>query len=154
MFTAEIEGEAEIEALWARAVNEVRVGIVRGVGLGAKEGAAEAREKHRFQNRSGDLERSIQHIVIGWTSDTMYVAKIEAKMPYASYVEEGTKPHRIEGNPFLAFIWKGEQVFFRYVNHPGSKPYPFMGIGYLKAERVVQREIEMGIARAAELLAK
>jgi hypothetical protein len=38
----------------------------------------------------------------------------------------GTDPHAIVGNPVLAFVWHGEQVFFASVNHPGTQPNPFV----------------------------
>jgi len=146
--------EAELTEQFARAVAEVRVGMVRGVGYGARDGAAAAREGHTFTNRSGDLERSITSFVVGWANDNLYVARIIAGAKYASFVEEGTPPHFIAGNPTLAFQWKGEQMFLRYVNHPGSKPYPFMHLAYVKAERVVIKEIELGIERAQAILAR
>ena len=120
MFKADIVGEAEIEAAWGRVVAEIRVGAVRGAGLGAKEGAEEARRKHVFRNRTGELEKSISHITIGWVNGTTYVAKIVAGKKYASWVEDGTRPHLIVGNPWLVFEWKGVLVRFRYVNHPGT----------------------------------
>jgi hypothetical protein len=152
--TAKVEGEEELRKTWDRVVAEIRVGVSRGVGLAAKEGAAEARARHTFKNRTGDLERSIRHVVVGWQGDT-YVARVVAgdrKVDYASYVEEGTPPHLIPGNPFLTFEWKGETVHFRYVNHPGTKPQPFMHLAYQKAERVIYREIEIGVAKAARIL--
>lgn len=150
----EVEGLEEVERAWERAVAEIRVGVIRGVGLGAKEGAEEARRVHQWQSRTGNLERSIGHIVLGWTSEGTYVAQIFAKAKYASYLEEGTQPHLIAGDPFLAFEWKGEKVFFRYVNHPGTRPMPFMGPALQKAERVVQREVELGVARAEEIMSR
>lgn len=44
---------------------------------------------------------------------------------HSEFVLEGTRPHRIEGNP-LAFEWHGEQVFFMHVNHPGTEPNDFV----------------------------
>lgn len=38
------------------------------------------------------------------------------------YLEYGTEPHTIPGNP-LAFDWEGEDVFFQSVEHPGFKGY-------------------------------
>lgn len=41
----------------------------------------------------------------------------------------GTDPHSIDGNPVLAFLWPkmGEGTFFfAHVNHPGTKPNPFI----------------------------
>jgi HK97 gp10 family phage protein len=49
-------------------------------------------------------------------------------VPYASYVEFGTKPHVIKpkSKKVLAFKVDGQQVFARVVHHPGTKPNPFV----------------------------
>lgn len=39
---------------------------------------------------------------------------------YASYLDEGTGPHTITGNPLLAFEWGGQTVIVHSVQHPGS----------------------------------
>ncbi len=39
---------------------------------------------------------------------------------YASYLDEGTGPHTITGNPLLAFQWGGQTVIVHTVEHPGS----------------------------------
>jgi len=39
---------------------------------------------------------------------------------YASYTDTGSDPHRIEGNPLLAFEMDGDLVIVHSVNHPGS----------------------------------
>ena len=51
--------------------------------------------------------------------------KVVADTPYARFVNYGTAPHVIEGNP-LAFRVGGSMVFARRVMHPGTKPRPFM----------------------------
>lgn len=40
---------------------------------------------------------------------------------HASYLDDGTGPHQITGNPLLAFPWHGMQVIVRSVQHPGSQ---------------------------------
>ncbi len=40
---------------------------------------------------------------------------------HASYTDEGTSPHKIEGNPLLAFDWDGDFVIVHSVNHPGTQ---------------------------------
>lgn len=39
---------------------------------------------------------------------------------HASFTDEGTGPHRIEGNPLLAFHIDGELVIVHFVDHPGT----------------------------------
>lgn len=152
MFTVTVEGEEEVKAAFERAYNEIRVGAVRGVGYGVRDGANEIRTKHKFRNRTGELERSVQGVVLGWRGDSEYVGVIRASAKHAGFVEYDTPPHLIPGNPFLAFEWKGEQVFFRYVNHRGTKAQPFMHLGYYKCERVILREMEISLKRAQEIL--
>ena len=48
------------------------------------------------------------------------VATLTFTEDYASYLEEGTGPHTIVGNPLLAFEWGGQTVIVRSVEHPGS----------------------------------
>lgn len=55
---------------------------------------------------------------------------VEATADEASYTDEGTDPHRIEGNPILAFSWPargGGVFFFRAVNHPGTPAQHWFG---------------------------
>lgn len=53
---------------------------------------------------------------------------VTSNAPYSVFVHEGTKPHKIEGNPLLAFFWPkvGQFVFLRSVNHPGTRANPFL----------------------------
>lgn len=48
------------------------------------------------------------------------VATIRYTAEHASYNDEGTGPHTIEGNPLLAFEWGGRTVIVHSVEHPGS----------------------------------
>jgi len=45
---------------------------------------------------------------------------------YAPFVEFGTKPHTILPKDKKALFWPGAAHPVRSVNHPGSKPNPFM----------------------------
>lgn len=48
-------------------------------------------------------------------------------VPYARYVEEGTRPHIIEAKgKALAFVMGGKQVFAKRVHHPGTAANPFL----------------------------
>ena len=53
--------------------------------------------------------------------------RISNPTPYASFVDKGTRPHEIRGNPLLVFFWAkvGRVVAFPRVNHPGNIAYDF-----------------------------
>lgn len=50
---------------------------------------------------------------------------ITASTPYAKYIEDGTNPHVITGNPYLR--WDGQiNGPVKSVNHPGNRAYKYM----------------------------
>lgn len=149
MFTATVEGADQLASTWQRVVSTVRVGAERATGIGAKEGAGEARTHHQFRNRTGDLERSIQSRTIGWAGDT-YKAEITAKMKYASYVEEGRGPVVAKPGSMLRLVIGGRVFFRKSVKAAAARP--FMGLAYTKCEAVMLRELEVGIANAQTIL--
>lgn len=153
MFTASVEGAEELAHAWVNVRAAIRGGMRHGVAMGVVEGAAAARAEHRFKNKTGRLEHSIQGRVTG-SSDTEHRGEIVATMKYASFVEGGTKPHIIvaRSGGVLRFVIGGRTIFAKSVHHPGTQPLPFMGIAYLKCERVMIREIEIGIAYAQSIL--
>lgn len=56
------------------------------------------------------------------------VAEVGASADHAKYVEFGTDPHTIEADDAeaLHFEIDGESVFAQSVQHPGTKPQPFI----------------------------
>lgn len=54
--------------------------------------------------------------------------EIIASQKYAEGVHEGTKPHviRPKNKKFLSWMGPGGRIFARSVNHPGSKPRPWL----------------------------
>ena len=67
---------------------------------------------------------------------------------YAVFVHEPTRPHRIVGNPTLAFDVGGVTVFAHSVQHPGTKGNPFIDRGLDKAAA----DIDAALLTAAEIL--
>ncbi|WNZ30041.1 MAG: hypothetical protein IAX21_04095 [Candidatus Bathyarchaeota archaeon] len=56
-------------------------------------------------------------------------AKLQALAPYAKFVIEGTRPHEIHPAGANVLIFKaksGDLVFTKLVQHPGTKPNPFL----------------------------
>lgn len=73
---------------------------------------------------TGDLSRGAQ-VTQNPSPGAFMTATVENDTPYASFVDEGTGAHPIDGNPFLAFTVGGQRVVVRHVNHPGTSPQPF-----------------------------
>lgn len=48
---------------------------------------------------------------------------------------------------FLRFYVRGRVVFSKRVNHPGSRPYPFMGPAYQAMERFILARVERSIPK-------
>lgn len=178
MLTFELDTEPLVQK-WLHVRAAVRLGVRKAVSKGVEEGAQEARQNHPFKNRTGDLERSIVGRLTGNRTsvgasrgnnvprdsdesldggvDGAQFGEIVADMPYASFVENGTRPHLIVPKKGRWLAWEnpdaqGDWHFARRVNHPGSRPYPFMGPAYLKCERVMVREIELGVELAQRIL--
>lgn len=154
MFTA-TDNLDEFERTVAEANRAISNGIRKGVSDACAEGAEEARTTHKFTPRSGasGLEASIKgRVEVSTPGGARGV--IEATKRTASFVEGGTQPHEIEarGNA-LRFEAGGQAVYRKRVQHPGTAPDGFMGRAYQKAERVVEREVEVGIANAEKILA-
>jgi hypothetical protein len=156
MFTCEVENADEFASFWQRrVVRTIEDGLRKAVNRAAREGATEAIQRHTFTNRSGDLERSIGSIVDAGSTTDDYGAEIVALAQYASYVEDGTKPHVIEARRTAMLRWVNQlgAVMFRMrVNHPGTAPRPFMGLAYIKAEAVLIRECELALEKAQQAL--
>lgn len=142
--------ESTLKEDWGRTCHILVVGIRSAVDQALEQGADEARQTHRYTDRTGDLTRSIDDRL---TAVDALGAKgvIEAKSPYASFVENGTRPHEIRARRARMLAWEepqGDWHFARVVQHPGTKPFPFMGQAYLKAERVLEAQIGVAIAAA------
>lgn len=172
--TLEIE---DLRARWTAACRILAEGCRTAVQKAVEEAAAEARASHPYKDHSGNLTRSIRGRLDSFDrfgAQGSFLA--EAK--YASFVENGTRPHPIwpkEGHGFTGPLQEGQSRraksdigthrvalrwtdeggavhFARMVNHPGGKPFPFAGPALLKMERVIEREIGIAVAAAGESL--
>ena len=78
--------------------------------------------RRRAPVRTGKLRRSIEKRV------GRLKAEIGPTVPYAVFVERGTRPHIITPvrAQALRFEIGGEVVFAKLVRHPGTKPQPFV----------------------------
>ena len=174
MFTCEVD-TSDLERHWTQALGELSKGLGVAVKAAVEEGAEEARTKHQYKDQTGALTKSIKGVMQGAGSESAqgYIAATDNK---ASWIENGTAPHVILpksglhgplpkgqshrgegdiGTTRVALRWKGPDGrthFAKIVRHPGGKPYPFMGPAYLKAQRVLVREIEVAIDKARRIM--
>jgi Bacteriophage HK97-gp10, putative tail-component len=80
---------------------------------------------------TGRLRASITHRLVV-DANGLY-AEVGSNVSYAAFVEYGTRPHRITARNRRALYWKGAEYPVFAVNHPGSKPYPFLRPALLAA---------------------
>ncbi len=91
----------------------------------------------RVQVRTGAYKRGISTKQI--TGDRV---EVRAAAPHSIFLERGTRPHRIvpkRPSGWLVFPWKGQIVFSKGVNHPGTRPYRIIEDGVRRAGRQLNR---------------
>lgn len=149
--TFALEGLDELKAEMRQLKHNVAVRVPRIVEDACVEGAKEARSTHRYQDRTGTLTDKTTGRLVS-TSEGAAEGEIVADTPYAAYVSDGTRPHDIEPRRATSLRWEDAQGahFAKKVHHPGTQADPFMGNAYLKAERVLEREAEVVLEKAAE----
>ena len=85
-----------------------------------------ARDAARYcPERTGDLKESIEHHLEGQDLIVSATGGADGRT-YAAYVELGTDPHVILPKDKKALYWKGAPHPVGKVNHPGTKPEPFL----------------------------
>lgn len=88
-----------------------------------------AQAKTNVPVRTGFLGRSIQEDPIVFSGPFRVTTGVTATADYAGAVHDGTRPHviRPKNGQFLKFPGRnGQPVFARSVNHPGTRPRPFL----------------------------
>jgi len=149
--TFKLEGMPALQREWQRLKANVGQTMTDAVQSAVKEGADEARSTHRYKDQTGNLTEKTTGRIITATFGSCE-GEIIADTKYALFVSDGTKPHEIAARRAVMLAWQqpqGDWHFAKKVQHPGTKADPFMGNAYLKAERVLLREIEVGIDKAA-----
>jgi hypothetical protein len=93
--------------------------------------------KNEAPRKTGRLKSSVQKQKFG-SRGLVFVSKAIA--PYAFYVLEGTKPHKIVAKHKGALRVPGFGVF-KSVQHPGTKANPFVDKGAQRAQGEIQQKI-------------
>lgn len=98
------------------------------------------------QKGGGNLKQSIRHIMIN-----KFRGEVVAHAKYAAAVHEGTRPHIIrprrigyKGHPGGLYDKRTGWGVYNKVNHPGTRPNPFMD----RAAQKSQKDIDLYFAQA------
>jgi hypothetical protein len=149
--------------------------IMRELARGAKEGLEDmrrdARVAHRFKTRGGALGRAVKVDFNNFAGRGLFIDSGIA--PYGGYVHDGTRPHKIapRNKAALSFIgksgkhvlvpkkingyWRGQGAITGaivsskgFVNHPGTKPDPFIYEAAQRGTPNLVNKMTQGVVRA------
>lgn len=113
-------------------------GVIRAVAVGPQGAGtlAVARLTRAVANsakmkapvKTGVLRNSITYPSAPTATGMIVRSEVVATAPYAGYVHDGTKPHviRPRNASVLRFPGRNGMVFAAHVNHPGTRPRPFL----------------------------
>jgi hypothetical protein len=111
----------------SKGVEQDRRMVLRGQGRRFVQLARDEAPK-----RTGDFARAISFKT--FQSGDVDQVNVYTPQPLGKWITGGTKPHVIAARraKYLRFYWPkvGKVVFFKSVNHPGTKPNPFMSRAY------------------------
>lgn len=77
-------------------------------------------------------------------------AVIGTNLDYARMVSEGTRPHRIAAAPGKALSWPGAAHPVRAVNHPGTRPNPYVEEALAGVGAAIVKVLEARIVQLIE----
>jgi hypothetical protein len=110
----------------------------RSLEKAGPEAKRHVRDKPGFTHRSGDTLHATKHRVVRLKrGGKLIISNSDRK---AKWLNDGTRPHVIRPRraKALRFFWRkiDRVVYFRQVNHPGTRPYRFL---YLAASHAGDR---------------
>jgi HK97 gp10 family phage protein len=126
---------------YRRMPQAVRAGMVQSMTRVVIQG--EAISKRLVRKKTGTTARSITHKVRG--GGATVIGEWGSVYKVAKWLELGTRPHRIVGNPWL--YWPGAAHPVRAVNHPGTRPYPFIRPAGRQIRPIVRKEFQAMLRR-------
>lgn len=140
---------AGISGSFSMDAREFERGLRRWAGrLSNESKQATLRTGIRVQNEArrrapvdtGRLRSSIVHRVEE-RGARFYDVTVGTNVSYAEDVEKGTRPHRIYPRNKRALYWPGAAHPVAYVDHPGTRPQPFLAPAIAMAEAWLREEL-------------
>ncbi len=136
-----IEGIEETAKAFGRLPEEFTNVIDKALSDGIIRISNTAKEKCPY--RTGTLRRSI--IFQKGTELLEYLCGTDVN--YAEAVEYGSSPHLIvpRFKKVLRFKINGEDIFSRFVQHPGTAPQPFLEPALFENEDIINKNVQDAI---------
>ncbi len=109
--------------------------------------------KPTFTPRTGNLQRSVNtRFVRTQRGNIVRVSSDGNRARYNLAIERGARPHviRARRKRALRFVWHGQLVFFRKVNHPGNRPYFFLREATYAAGHLFEQRMTTGMQTLAK----
>jgi HK97 gp10 family phage protein len=140
---------AGISGSFSMDAREFERGLRRWAGrLSNESKEATRRTGIRVQNEArrrapvdtGRLRSSIVHRVEE-RGTRFYDVSVGTNVNYAEDVEKGTRPHRIYPRNKKALYWPGAMHPVAYVDHPGTRPQPFLEPAIAMADAWLREEL-------------
>jgi hypothetical protein len=133
---------------FSKRVNQLPMAVASGEGGGPslitllKQATPVSNKK-----RGGHLYSSWRLVNAGTEGNpAVIIENISPHSGVLAFLERGTKPHLIPGNPLLRFPWKGETRTLRHVHHPGTRGKWFMRAVAKEAEVRARKYIDKSLA--------
>lgn len=133
--------QSAFRAAPARMTQELSVAIERVISR--IEGTAKRKAPVNKRTGGGTLRQSIRSRMTGIGRGV-----VEVTASYAAYVHEGTRPHiiRVVRKKVLADRRMG-RIYGKVVNHPGTRPQPFLQEAVDAEQDFVNREMIKAVDR-------
>lgn len=130
LYVIEIDARKLLRML-VRAQHDLPPLAMKALGASVGQALREARRSRAFENRTGNLRRSIRRGGSGYSGFMQFIAAGGKEARYARFVEAGTRGHPItpkktNKSGLLRFQVAGQWVSARSVDHPGTLPAYFM----------------------------
>lgn len=142
----QIDAGKLVEA-FERAPDKVRNMIRLQLKLAVRDIKEYASDHHNYTSRSGILEREG---IVTKVEGNVGTVMLNPSVPYAQYVHEGTRRHKIRIRHKRSLRWPaGDGVrFAKSVNHPGTAPDQFLYEAAAAQEKHVQEVLSKSVEEA------
>jgi hypothetical protein len=118
----------------------------------APEAQKHVRDHAQFTHRTGTALARTKARAIRLKRGGKIIVSNAAR--HAKFLEHGTRPHVIRARRarYLRFFWRkvGRLVFFKSVNHPGTRPYKFLE----RATHHVGDRVRLRLSRGMQRIAR